>query len=179
MVIAAAIWMMIVTCYAVVTIVKNQKRKHMNMMMLHFSEWASKFNMRFSSQEVLKNAVIGLDGVQRKILVLRKTAQQYNAIVIDLAGVTSCTVRKQYGTINGGALPGIGLENFLVQIVLHFEFADGRAAEEIPFYDKDMDSSKRTGMGQKARLWETLLSQLIRVPVKAEGKGIETGKLIN
>ena len=140
----------------------------MNQRLHRISELGSKHQLTLSSQEILKKCVIGLDGVHRKIVVLRETDEtNYNASVIDLADVKACSVKEHYGTIRSGELKARKLESYLEQIVLHLELNNGNDPVEIPFYQNLEDhEGERPQLGQKAKHWEVLLSKLVHKPEK-------------
>ena len=52
-----------------ININRKSERKRRESLLKHFSEAGSKRGLSFSAQEELKNKIIGLDGLQRKLLV--------------------------------------------------------------------------------------------------------------
>jgi len=140
----------------------KQKRKAMNQLLQQFNGLGSAGNLAFSSQEVLKDVIFGLDGLQRKILVLRKLDNAaFHSCVIDLNEVKSCTVKKYYGTIRGGELAIGKLDQYLKKMVLHFELNKGLPSVEILFY-RDISNTVEEipGLENKARNWEIILSKM-------------------
>src|SRR5690348_8572319 len=82
-------------CLLLVWLDKKQKRKAMHQLLQTFSRTGSNHNLWFSSQEVLKDRAIGLDGIHRKILVLKRIDNlSFESFVIDLNEVKSCSVKK-------------------------------------------------------------------------------------
>lgn len=165
MVLAAGITM--VGGYVLLRIFKLEKRKRMNHLLHRFSELGSGNNLTFSSQEILHDCIIGLDGVNRKILV----AQSVDGIIthtelIDLFTVKTCSVIRQYGSIKSGELRANKLETYLERLVLHFE-RDNEPAIEIPFYHYRKNGLHEIQkLEKKARHWELLLSKMIHVPAR-------------
>src|SRR5689334_17409469 len=90
-------------CFLLITIANKQKNKRMNSIMKKFSNLGTTYNLSFSSQEVLGNVIIGLDGINRKLLILEINSVQTDH-VIDLHKVKHCTVKKYYGSIKPGGL---------------------------------------------------------------------------
>jgi hypothetical protein len=168
--IVAAILVGIVTglCLLFITIDKRAKRKRMHRHLHRFSELGSKYQLTFSSQEILKKCVIGLDGIHRKILVLQeRDGTNYDTSVIDLAEVKGCSVKEQYGTIKSGELKARKLESYLELVVLQLELSNGKGAVEIPFYQHlENHVSEGPVLEQKAKHWEAILSKLVPRPVK-------------
>lgn len=140
---------------------KRQKRKALRTLMQQFSERGSEYGLAFSSQEVLPNAVLGLDGVQRKLLVFeRRSEDQMETTVVSLQDVRSCTVRKYYRNIEQGSLSAHKLEEYLEKICLHFEMNSGQG-RDILFYDHISNHFQQAlELEQKARHWEAILSKM-------------------
>lgn len=151
-----------------VSIDKKEKRKRMNKLLNGLSESGTRHSLTFSSQEILRDCIIGLDGVHGKLCVLNYNDKEENkTVLIDLSEVKHCSVKKYYGTISGGELPAKKLETYLELIVLHFEFSNAKDPVEIPFYNHTGNHiSEILGLEQKAKHWETMLSKLIHVPSK-------------
>lgn len=149
------------------TIYRKEKRKRMNRLFHRFSELGSSYNLTFSSQEILHDCIIGLDGMNRKILVIRsKDGVISHSELIALSDVNSCSVIRQYGTIKSGELRVNKLETYLERVALHFE-RESKPPIEIPFYQHRKNVlHELERLEKKARHWELLLSKMIHVPVK-------------
>lgn len=122
----------------------------------------TEYNLSFTGQEVLGNSVMGLDGVRRKLLVLERTAAKaFNTAIIDLNDVKSCSIKKEYGTIKGGALNIKKLEQYLEKISLQFAFHH-KAPVEVVFYhclrNRINEAAERES---KARHWVAMLSKML------------------
>lgn len=140
----------------------------MNRLLHQFSELGSHYNLTFSSQEILHDCIIGLDGVNRKILVTRSAEDVIShSEMIALSDVKSCSVIRQYGTIKSGELRVKKLETYLERVALHFEREGNQPSIEIPFYQHRKNGlHELERLEKKARHWEMLLSKMIHVPVK-------------
>ena len=122
-------------CPLLVIINNKQKRKAMNQLLQQFSQLGTAYHLTFSSQEILKEAVLGLDGIHRKLLVLQRQGKNiFHSVVVDLHEVKECSVKKHYGTIKRGDLKKWKLELFLEEIVLQFELRNGKALLQVVFY---------------------------------------------
>jgi hypothetical protein len=165
MVIATGITM--VSGIVLLRIYNKEKRKRMNHLLHRFSELGSGNNLTFSSQEILHDCIIGLDGVNRKILV----AQSVEGIItrtelIDLFDVKTCSVIRQYGSIKGGELRAKKLDTYLEKILLHFN-RDNQPPVEVLFYHYRKNGLHEIEkLAKKARHWELLLSKMIHVPAR-------------
>jgi len=51
---------------------KHRNKRFDKLSYLQLSKLGSIFNLSFSSQEILSNKIIGLDGIKRKLLVAEK-----------------------------------------------------------------------------------------------------------
>ena len=152
-------------CLLLISVHNKHKREAMNKILNHFSQLGTENNLSFSSQERLHHCVLGLDGVNRKILVVTREDDYYGSFIIDLNEVKACTVKKIYGTIQAGDLKHQKLEQYLEKIVLHFEL-HRKPPVEIMFY-RNLDNHiyETQELEQKAKHWEAILSKM-QTPLK-------------
>lgn len=128
---------------------------------LQLSELGSKFNMSFSSHEVLGNKIMGLDGINKKLLVLEQTDGQNHSYIIDLDEVKAMSVKKIYSSIKAGELKKNRIEEFLKIIQLQFEFGNGKEDIVLPFYESEIDSIyDLPGLERKIMNWQLILSKM-------------------
>lgn len=152
-------------CFLLVSIHNKHKREAMNNLLKNFHEAGTENGLSFSSQEVLKNSILGLDGVHRKILVVMQKDNFHSSSVINLNEVKNCSVKKIYGTLNSGDLKNNKTEPYLEKIVLHFEM-NGKPSSEIVFYQHfDNHIYETQELEQKAKHWEAILSKM-QTPLK-------------
>lgn len=162
---AIIVGLVVGVCLLLVSIHNKHKREAMNNMLKHFSQLAMENNLNFSSQEVLKNSILGLDGINRKIIVVSKEEDFYTSLLIDLTEVKDCTVKKIYGTIKVGDLKSHKLEQYLEKIILHFDLLH-KPPVEIVFYKNIHNHVYETQeLEQKAKHWEAILSKM-KTPLK-------------
>ena len=128
------------------------------------TELGIKNNLRFSSQEILANAVIALDGIQGKLLVINGIGKdQYHETLIDLDDLRSCTLKKEYGSIKVGDLKKRRLEQLLNRISLHFEFRNKKDSIDVPFYEQsETGKTNVSELELKANRWGIILSKMLR-----------------
>lgn len=155
-------------CLLLISINNKQKLKYMNQLLHHFSESGTKNNLVFSSQEVLPDCILGLDGVHRKLLLVNRTGEDEFVInLIHLDEVKSCSVKKHYAAIPAGTLKSKRLEQLLETVVLHFELVNNKPPTEIAFYKHpDHHIYQLKELEQKAKDWATLLSKMLTAPAK-------------
>jgi hypothetical protein len=154
-----------VTIFMITPGAGSEKRKHMNKIFHRLSLLGSRHKLNISGQETLNDHLLGLDGLQRKLLILTgiKSGKQ-NARVIDLADVKNCFLikeyRKEYSYSNE-----LKLEIFMERIILRFEFSGRQQPVEVPFYQyNENDISQLSELAKKAKHWETLLSKMLHMP---------------
>lgn len=136
------------------------------------SELGSRYNLSFSSQLVLGNMIMALDGVKRRLLVVEIAKEENHPLIIDLNNVAAVTVRKNYGSIGQGELKSKGLEAFLKRIDLQFKLNDNAGTIVLPFYDREINDVKdRARLGKSAKNWQMLLSKMVSPET---GKKIES-----
>jgi hypothetical protein len=140
---------------------KHQKRKR-NRLLDQFSQAASENNLSLSNQQVLPDAILGLDVMNRKLLVLESEDDAYKGTIINLDEVKSCSVKRQYLTTNAGTLKNRLMEEHLQKLVLEFSFKDEKRKIEIPFFHFNRNHIYQLKeLEQKAKYWEDSLSQFI------------------
>jgi hypothetical protein len=163
-------------CLVLISIHNKHNREAMDKLTNHFSQLGTENNLSFSSQEVLKHGMLGVDGIRRKLVAVTREGNAFGSFIIDLNLVKNCAVKKIYGTINAGDLKTRKLDQYLEKIILEFDL-DNKPSLEIPFY-KHLDNHllEAAELEQKARHWETMLSKmkteikLIAQPTPSEGR---------
>jgi hypothetical protein len=157
----------VAVCVVLISIHNKQKRKAMNKILQYFSEAGARHDLNFSSQEVLKDCIIGLDGRDRKLLVVTRREEGFHSVVIDLDEIKKCTVQKVFGAIKANDLKNKKLEQYLEKITLHFEFKNNRQAIEVVFYKHfDNHLTESFELESKARHWQAILSKM-ELPLKS------------
>lgn len=159
----------ILLCYLlVIAIGSRQKQKKMKRLLDYFSRLGSKYNLTFSSQEVLRNCIVGLDGIQRKVLVLSGINNgPLSEYVIDLNQVSHCSVKKQYGSIEVNGLRKRKLEQYLERMSLNFKFLIEKQPANIQFYKQTENHiSELPELESRAEKWKIILSKMLPVSLK-------------
>jgi len=152
-------------CFFLVSIHNKHKREAMNQLLSHFNYLGIQHNLSFSSQEALKDCMLGLDGIHRKMLVVTREDGVFDSFIIDLTQIKNCSVKRVYGTIKAGDLKSRKLEQYLEKIVLHFDLKNKPAVEIVFYKHFDNHIYEIMEMDQKAKAWETVLSKMF-LPVK-------------
>jgi hypothetical protein len=163
-IVAAILILFIATVVLMLIWINNRKRKKTTLALLNqFTGKAMESNLSFSSQEILDEALIGLDGIQRKLLVIKKTGDdKYDTQLIDLKEVRKCSRRKIYQSIKVEDGKKAGLQSEIEKIVLEFEYFNGRSPTQIIFFEPvNLHILAMPELDEKAKKWEGILSQLI------------------
>jgi hypothetical protein len=151
---------LMVISFILISIHNKHKRKDMNELLKYFSQAGIENKLSFSSQEVLSNCVLGLDGIHRKILVVTKGESGFKSLVIDMNEVKNCSVKKVFGTIRADDLKDNKLEQYLEKITLQFDI-EGKPSVEIAFYrNSENHVYEMLELEQKAGHWESILSKM-------------------
>src|SRR5690242_9239984 len=97
----------------------------MKKLLYRFSQLGTEYNLAFSGQEILSNTLMGLDGLKRKLLVMKQSGENaYDILLIDLQTVKHCSVKKYYGAITDGVLRQNEPKQFLKRLALCIEFQE-------------------------------------------------------
>ena len=169
-IIVAAILISVITgiCLILVSINNKHRQKKASELLNHFSKLGTENKLSFSSQEILENCIIGLDGIQRKLLILKKIDKDENdSILLDLNEVKKCSKKNIYTRVNIGTNKKERFENHLDKIVLDFDFIDNRQPVQILFFEPITNHIfAMSELEQKAKKWETILSQIANTGLK-------------
>lgn len=122
----------------------------------------SQESLIFTSQEELSDCILGLDGIQKKLVVLHR-AQDRGYQVINLDEVMSCSIKRSYSNINAGSLKEKRLDAYLRQIVLNLDFIQNRQPVEIPFFSNlENEYARLHLLEHKVKSWEMMVTMLLQ-----------------
>ena len=156
-------------CIPLIFILINRKnRKKKNKAFLNtFMEEASKQGLSFSSQEILRSKIIGLDSVKQTLLVFDFN-NDGNMRCINMPEVKSCSVEKNHDSIVIGTEKQAKTESHLRSIDLKFIFKNGADPVSVSFYDSSINSIyEMAELESKAKTWEVLISKMLFKESKA------------
>lgn len=135
--------------------------------LLNLAEIAKTRSLHFSTEDEVGTNVIALDAIKRKLLYLKKAPNISSCLIIDLNKIASCSIRKQYNSINAGDLNTKKLQDFLKNIFINLSFKNGSATLSLPFYDPQKDKACDVEqLEEKAKKWETIVSKLLPIQIK-------------
>ncbi|HEX6846471.1 MAG TPA: hypothetical protein VF144_05810 [Chitinophagaceae bacterium] len=159
---AIIISLVVFICLILISIDNKERKKASTELLNHFSKLGTENKLSFSSQEILETCIIGLDKIQRKLLVLKKIDKaEYDSILLDLNDVKKCTKRNIYIRINIGTSKKERFEDHIDKIVLDFDFMDNRQPVQILFFEHvTNDIFAMPELEKKANKWEAIVSQI-------------------
>jgi len=134
----------------------------MKLLLEYITKLGSGNNLTFSSQEILKHCLIGLDEEKKKMLVVSGIPEgRPHHAVIDLNEVSGCAVKKYYGRIDVNGLVNKGLNQYLEKMVLQIEFLSKKQTADILIYKQtDNDIRELPVLELKAKKWMELLLEI-------------------
>lgn len=139
---------------------QQKLKRTMDNLIDSFSRLVMEQGLNLSGQQLLRDAVMGLDGVHRKFILVRKRHQDVETMVVDLDDIKSCSIKKHYGGISRGSLKTNALDHYLERIHLRL-LLHGKPPLELEFYNRNFNKLKELApLETKARHWESLLSKM-------------------
>lgn len=155
-------------CLILVSINNKHRQKTTTALVTQFNKLGTENNLSFSSQEILETCIIGLDGIKRKLLILNKIDKdKYEPLLLNLDEVKNCSKKKIYRSVNIGTRKKKKFENQIDRIVLEFDFIDHRQPVHVLFFEPFTNHIlTMSDLEQKAKNWETMLSQILNTGSK-------------
>ncbi|HWH62473.1 MAG TPA: hypothetical protein VNS50_04345 [Ginsengibacter sp.] len=152
-----------ILCLALVSVNNRQRKKIANDLVSRFYKLGKENNLIFTQMDVLGYFIIGLDDVYNKIMVLTKSENKYDSVVIDLNEAKSCSKRNIYKRINIGTAKRDEFESYVDEIFLVFDFQEKAKQINLCFYDSGKNSLlEMSVLEQKAKDWDTRVTRAIR-----------------
>ena len=148
------------TSGTLVAISNQHTKKRKQKLLTAFSTTGTENGLSFTAQEVLKNKIIGIDGINRKMAVVAEKENLFQKKIISLHEVKECSLQRNY--LHIPASSGGSEEKFLRNISLLFVFKDvEKPQEEIVFYDQVHNHVfEIQELEQKAKEWRDLILKL-------------------
>jgi len=145
-----------------VTMHNNQLKSSRNSMLSFFRDIASVHNLSFTGQEVLRALVMGLDGPNKKLVIVEEKNQSYDPQVIDLDEVYACRIKKVYTAIHSNDYKRNRPEDYLKSIALELDLKSRKAPVVVFFYRNEHNSIHEIReLETRVRNWETMLSKMV------------------
>jgi len=132
----------------------------------NIDQLAKSCRLSFSKHDILGSKILGLDMLKRKLLYLQQNNNKPSCVVIDLKDIESCTIKKQYSSIEAGGLEKRGLHEYIKTISLELGFKNDSSVIGIPLFDNKNDKIQNLPeLEAKAKGWETYVSQLLPIKI--------------
>jgi len=147
-----------------ITMNNYQLKKSKEKMFVFFSNLGAGYDLSFTVQEIFRDKIIGLDGPQKKVLIIEQHGKRYSSQMIDLYEVKSCKVKKNYTAINSDGYKKNSAEDHLTSIALEFDFKTERSPVEVVFYSYGNDSLyELRELETKTKHWEIMISKILPI----------------
>jgi uncharacterized protein YpmB len=161
------ILVIVLVCLVLVSINNNHRKKMAIELASRFTEMGERNNLSFTHREMMKNFIIGLDELRRKVFILRKKDNKYDFQVIDLREAKSCSKKRLYNSINMGTIEKERYEKHIDKIVLELNYTDNRVPIQICFFEANVNHLlEMSELEQKAEGWATILTQTLNSKLK-------------
>ena len=167
-IIIATILIAITIAFPLVFILVNRKKaRQQNEENLKLFRIAGSNNgLSFSHYQVLKNKIIGLDTLNKSLLIFE--LNKANVILIDMKKATSCTIYKEYESIEIGGNKKAMMEKHLRSIDLKFCLKGNAEPVLVSYYNSNINSIyEMAELETKAKEWHMLLSAMLLKELKA------------
>gem|GEM_PF-6299541 len=132
---------------------RRARTRQQRALRLQLQEFAGQHGLKLSCEELLPDAIIGLDGQQRQLLVLHPEAEgPAVAEVLPLEALRCCSIESEPLSEDAGA------EDAGDRVVLRLDVA-GRSPKEILFYE-GRRGPEADQCAHRARRWQVLLTKM-------------------
>jgi hypothetical protein len=161
-IIAAILVISTIGIFAIFASISNKNaRESKKTLLKRLGKFGSEHGLSFSSREILKNKIIGLDGLNQTLLIF-EFENADNVICINMQEVKNCTVEKKYDSIVIGNERKAKLEPHLRSIGINFSFKNSREPFSLSIYDSRINSIyEMQELEAKAKDWEKTFARMI------------------
>jgi hypothetical protein len=119
---------------------------------------AAHFDFRLSKIELVKNTVLAIDRLKKKLIFIDNKNLPYFK-TIDLQNVDSSSVKFEYSRMDAGDLNKTSSDDFIKNVQLQISHVDPSKSLNIVFYDKREDNiTDLRHLIKKARSWRDSIS---------------------
>lgn len=154
-----AVGLLFYSSLSLLTLYSKKRKQHL---LRKLSCHGSANNLVFCSQELLKDKVIGIDGIHRKIMVLEKIKNTFNSSIISLDEVHDCQLITKKTSLNQGNLTKFNRQFTTAIIELQFEFNNHAQSASIVFSDGIVNSKRELAfLKAKAEYWCLMFSKML------------------
>ncbi len=126
------------------------------------TKFAKRRKLNISNRDEVGSHIIALDTQKRKLLFAKKKPDASSCLVVDLTNLKTCTLKKEYTSINSGELKTKKLHQFLKSIVLRLVFGNGSEMVSLPLFDAQTEMADNIEQLEvQAKKWEGLVLKMI------------------
>jgi len=131
---------------------------------LNIARLAKKRSLSISNQDELGSNVIALDGANRKLLYANTSPGTSSCLIVDLNNLETCTVKKEYNSINAGDLIKTRLHHFLKRIFLHLVFKNHPGTVSLLMFDAKKEQNDDVEKSESiAKKWQGIVTKLLTI----------------
>ncbi|MBP9104055.1 MAG: hypothetical protein KBF82_09345 [Chitinophagaceae bacterium] len=165
-IIVAIILIAVIAVFSILLVANERKktRRKMNLLLIAFSQAAIRHTLFISKQEIINDSIIGLDGKNRKLLVVYQNEDNiYDEVIINLEEVERITVESVTAIMDAGHSKNARTDQFLEKVVLRFLFNSGKAPYDFPFFTHKDSIYQLQELQHKAKQWEATFKPLLKL----------------
>ncbi|HEX5153002.1 MAG TPA: hypothetical protein VFW07_16245 [Parafilimonas sp.] len=156
---AILIAIIVIPSFIFIRLHKKREKKQREALLAQFTKAGVTHNLFFAHREMLKDKMLGLDAVHQKLLVFPFEATD-TEVVVDLTGIESCAVHKEYSHVILSDKKNVRSDQVLMQIALKIEFSTNMHPLLIGFFDnRSNDIYEIPELEKKAKEWAGLIGQ--------------------
>ena len=156
---AILIAMIVIPSFIFIRLHNKREKKQREALLKQFTDAGVKHNLLFTHREMLKDKMLGLDAARQKLLVFPGDATD-TELVVDLAGMETCTVHKEYSNFILSDTKIVQTDRVLTQIELKIEFSTNTHPLLMGFFDNRInDIYEMQALEKKAKEWAGFIVQ--------------------
>ena len=131
-------------------------------LLLKFRKLGLQLNLVFSTCELLGDILMGLDLKRRMLVIADKKGNINWRYTIELADLSTISVRKVYTSIRAGELSLRNVADFIHSIHVRLDFRNGREAIVLPVYgESKAENENILKIERKLGRWYSMVSRSI------------------
>ena len=144
---------------------------------LRLTKIAKAKSLTFSSVSKIGSYIIAIDNIRKKLLYFKNKSHTKSCVMIDLNQLSACSIRKQYNSIEAGALNQTRLSVFLKNIYMVLRFNKQHRPVSIPLYETSTDNNINVeDIERQANMCAIVISKLL--PPQIEERASSSNYLI-
>lgn len=123
---------------------------------------AKRQGLHLLNHEVVGAHVIALDASKRKLIFANTSPVSSSCLIIDLNNLETCSIKKEYTSIDAGALKNRKLYHFLKSVFLNLVFKNSSDTLALPLFNAQNEEVKNIEhLEAQAKRWESIISKVL------------------